>query len=653
MDRMNRFLNAKGGIGFFLISLALTFFVFLNLSILGCTDCSSSTYSYEATATSPVIDSGIDDYGDPSASPGDTVEINLQGAWAASGNATLIWNPPQGVTNIVFPETELQPQPGGPPYIFKDVSAYSAHRGIMVSYQVPEDHTGSRLHDSLTVKQGDNIKTSIATHYIMPKAPARAQARTSRKPVELKAELAPSDPHAVWQVTYFQDVYATLNQQGCEDIVAQAKSPNSFSVWQMPVADQVVDGESYSLPIVHTTGSRPLLVMSNGPLNLEMPMEVRQDATNWANEHLPSIPGSLWVALGVDPNATIDPCPVMSLTSFSMVTDFRVDLSSRPQGCVGCELQNYTCYKTGDGTLPQSAAYLAAQGGTTFGDFTCVGPGSIGLLRQPAWQIEDYTNTLLLKPGDPMTIHYWAYQNGSTPLQLSLTPASTLPGVSWVGHPALAGNDWELDPSKVLGSSITVPADGSKWFHMYFQGTVPANAAPGQYRFTLTMANPSANPTKLTGDTLLVVTADGNLPGAADLVPGVSLEGRAAATQAMPGQNLTYYLTIENTGPEALTNLVLSDALPAKTSFVSCAGGGSCANNAGTVTWNLAALPGGQKHVMTLVVKVDAAAKVGENITNASYSVQTSQSVSDTGASIITPVGSPTTNVFLPSLSRW
>lgn len=652
MDRMNRFLNAKGGIGFFVISLVLTFFVFFNLSILGCTECSSSNYSSEATATAPVIDSQLVSGNTDPVAPGGIVSIALRGNWQGDNNGTFIWSPPKGATNIDFVSDD--PEPGGPPYVFKNISSNEARIGVMVTYQVPEDFTGDKVQDSLSVvHEGDTMVSTISHEVAAGSEAPGAQAQRSRKPSELKAQMAPSDPHAVWQVTYFQDVYTHLDQQTCEDIVAQAQSPNSFSVWQVPVADAVVDNQSYTLPIVHTAESRPRVIMMNGPLNIEMPMEVRQDATNWANTHLPSIPGSLWVALGVDPEATIAECPVMSLDSFSMLTLFRVDLSSRPQGCVGCELQNYTCYKTGDGTLPQGvAAYLAAQGGTAFGDFTCVGPGSVGLLRQPAWQIEDYTNTLLLKPGDPITIHYWAYQSGNTPLQLSLAPASTLPGVSWVGHPALAGNDWEPDPSKVLGSSITVPGDGSKWFHMFYQGSVPANAAPGQYHFTLTMGNPSANPTTLTGDTLLVVTADGTLPGAADLVPGVSLEGRAAATQALPGQNLTYYLTIENTGPDALTNLVLSDVLPAKTSFVSCAGGGSCANNAGTVTWNLAALPGGQNHVMTLVVKVDAAAKVGENITNSTYSVQTGQSVSDTGASIITPVGSSKINVFLPSLSR-
>lgn len=655
MDRMNRFLNAKGGIGFFLISLALTFFVFLNLSILGCGGgCSSSTTTYEATATTPAIDSSMDTFGDASVIAGQEVALSLDGNWADSGTGTMIWSPPAGVTNFQF--QDAQPQPGGPPFVFENLTAGQASHGIMVYYQVPEDYPYDKVIDTLEVRQGDKKMVSVTSHAVYSdQAPARAQAHPNRKPFELKAELAPSDPHAVWQVIHFQDVEMDLDQQGCRDIVAQAKSPNSFAVWQVPVADAVADGESHMLPVVHTNGSRPMLVMLSGPLNLEMPMEVRQDATAWANEHLPAVPGSLWVALGVDPTATIAECPVMSITSFSMMTQFRVDLSSRPQGCVGCVLQNYTCYKTGEGSLlpAGAAAWMAAnKAGVAYGDFTCVGPGDTTLSRDPDWQIEDYTNTLLLKPGDPMTIHYWAYQNGSTPLQLSLTPASTLPGVSWVGHPALAGNDWELDPSKVLGSSITVPADGSKWFHMYFQGTVPANAAPGQYRFTMTMANPSANPTTLTGETVLVVTADGNLPGAADLVPGVSLEGRAAATQALPGQNLNYYLTIENTGPEALTNLVLSDALPAKTSFVSCAGGDSCANNAGAVTWNLAALPAGQSHVMMLVVKVDAAAKAGENITNAAYSVQTGQSVSDTGASIITPVGSSTVKVFLSYLAK-
>jgi uncharacterized repeat protein (TIGR01451 family) len=118
------------------------------------------------------------------------------------------------------------------------------------------------------------------------------------------------------------------------------------------------------------------------------------------------------------------------------------------------------------------------------------------------------------------------------------------------------------------------------------------------------------------------------------------------------GENLTYYLTVENTGAQTLTNLILTDTLPANTTFVSCAGGDTCQNNSGTITWSLAVLGAGQEHVVSLVVKVDVGMQPGGKIINGAYNVQTGQSVSATGDAIETQVGGPTLKVYLPLLSK-
>ncbi len=653
MNRVCRFLNAKGGAGFFVLSLALAFFVFLNFSILGCSSsgCSGTTGSSEATATAPAISSAIEtDF--TAVSPGDTVVLIIKGEWQGEGNGDFVWVPPDGVTDFVFPDE--QPEPGGPPYVFKNLGM----GGTSVQFQVPQDFQGNKIDNTLTVIHGDNRITSVASQGIYHSGLSSARSQRSRKVVEMKASLAPSDPRAVWQVTHYRHVDAELDQQRCRDIVAQLKSPNTFTVWQVPVADEIVSGQSYTLPIVHTATYSPRFMLLTAVQNIEMPLEIRQQATIWANSHLPSEPGRLWVALGADPDATVDDCPVMNLTGFNMLTQFRADLSERPQGCVNCVLESYTCYKTGEGSLLETAGIAgilaASQAGIAVDDFTCIGPSDTNLLRDPDWQVEDDTNTLVKKPGDAIQIQYWVYNFEAAPLQLALAPASTLAGANWSIHPGLPGNLWTPDPDHVVGSTISVPAMSGGVpgeYHLHIMGSVPTNAALDQYRYTLTLSNPAANPPSLTGDTVLVVTADGDLPGAVDLQAGVGLLGRAASGYVEPGKNLTYYLTIENTGPQPLTNLVLTDALPENTSFVSCGGGDSCANSSGTITWNLAALGAGHSHVMSLVVNVDPGALAGENITNGTYSVQTGESVSATGEAIVTPV-IILRKIYLPNVSR-
>ena len=87
---------------------------------------------------------------------------------------------------------------------------------------------------------------------------------------------------------------------------------------------------------------------------------------------------------------------------------------------------------------------------------------------------------------------------------------------------------------------------------------------------------------------------------------------------AQSGDILLYTITYRNTGADVLTNLVVNDATPAYTRFVSAADGTRAAgltnvvianpgaNNKGAVSWTFAGnLNPGQSGTVTFRVKVD------------------------------------------------
>jgi uncharacterized repeat protein (TIGR01451 family) len=72
------------------------------------------------------------------------------------------------------------------------------------------------------------------------------------------------------------------------------------------------------------------------------------------------------------------------------------------------------------------------------------------------------------------------------------------------------------------------------------------------------------------------------------------------------GQNLTYTLTVQNTGTAPASNVVVTDTLPGGVTFVSAtASQGSCAGTS-TVTCNLGSLAGGATATVTIVVQPTA-----------------------------------------------
>jgi uncharacterized repeat protein (TIGR01451 family) len=83
------------------------------------------------------------------------------------------------------------------------------------------------------------------------------------------------------------------------------------------------------------------------------------------------------------------------------------------------------------------------------------------------------------------------------------------------------------------------------------------------------------------------------------------------------GQNITYIVTVSNSGPDAATNVTLSDATPAGTSFVSgTVSQGSILLNGSTVEASFGTIDASTPATLTLIVAVNASTTDGTIITN-------------------------------------
>lgn len=88
----------------------------------------------------------------------------------------------------------------------------------------------------------------------------------------------------------------------------------------------------------------------------------------------------------------------------------------------------------------------------------------------------------------------------------------------------------------------------------------------------------------------------------------------AAGTKVKQEQEIIYTLTIRNPYDTPLTNLVVTDALPAHLDFVSASDGGQFTPP--QVTWTIPKLAGGETRSLTVTAKVNAQAVDGEYLKN-------------------------------------
>src|SRR5439155_764372 len=177
-----------------------------------------------------------------------------------------------------------------------------------------------------------------------------------------------------------------------------------------------------------------------------------------------------------------------------------------------------------------------------------------------------------------------------------------------------------------------------------------AATASGSLQLVVQVTSPLANGTVITNGTYSIdsnETAPTN--GAAitttvSSAPVLNISKTDAPDPVAPGSNITYTISYSNTGNANATGVVITDTIPANTSFVSATGGGTLA--AGVVTWNIGALAAGASTSVQLVVAVASPLANGTVITNGTYSIDSNETAPTNGAAITTTVSSaPVLNI--------
>ena len=164
--------------------------------------------------------------------------------------------------------------------------------------------------------------------------------------------------------------------------------------------------------------------------------------------------------------------------------------------------------------------------------------------------------------------------------------------------PASISDGGTIVNGTIVWSNITVPP-GTNTQTLTYSGTVfgtfsgppGPDCQPGQFPVEndVTLSNGGG-----TSETLCVNAS-----------PSLSLVKDTPTISVVNGETITYTLSFANTGNAEATNVIITDTLPAGTTFSSCTGG--CTQNGNTITWTIPSIPAGGSGSVSLTVNVVSA----------------------------------------------
>jgi uncharacterized repeat protein (TIGR01451 family) len=198
----------------------------------------------------------------------------------------------------------------------------------------------------------------------------------------------------------------------------------------------------------------------------------------------------------------------------------------------------------------------------------------------------------------------------------ALVPAGT--------HVQSVGDGGVLQGNTITWPLGTVGAQASGSVSM----TLIVDAPP---RTSITFSNYSVAADNRPSSTGPAVTI--NVTGASN--DALSVVASASASSIVQGGAIVYTLKFDNDNAASATSVVLTDPLPAGTTFQSASNGGSL--QSGAVVWNLGTVAAGASGTVSFVVRGDT----GPLITNSGYTIAAASLPTGSGPSVSTQVLAP------------
>ncbi len=278
-----------------------------------------------------------------------------------------------------------------------------------------------------------------------------------------------------------------------------------------------------------------------------------------------------------------------------------------------------------------------ASGSGTFSNYVTVTQGTVGAATGPTAPVYVGAPDLHIAktdfpdpatPGRPLT-YTIVYSNASIVPATGVVITDTLPDFITGGYaspPPSAGT---------IGAGQTVT---------WNIGPLAGNSGDQTIRLVVTLTVPITDGTVLTNTAGIACNESvsdytGPVTTTVRSAPAFLVTKTPSHNPVRPGDRLTFTVAVTNTGTEDATGVVITDVLPAHTTFADATPPYSGPTD-GVLTWTVGTLPVGSSAVYTLAVTVDSPLTNGLQLVNTAY-VASAQGVTGTASAAVTVQSNP------------
>ena len=260
----------------------------------------------------------------------------------------------------------------------------------------------------------------------------------------------------------------------------------------------------------------------------------------------------------------------------------------------------------GGSTLGGTVTVSAVNGVATFNTLTLNKVGSGYTLAASAAGLTGATSSAFnVSPGPPAQLAFQV-QPSTTLAGSAITPAVTVQVLDANGNPVPTATN-------MISLALAANPGGGT-----LGGTLTVNAVNGVATFsTLTLSTSGIGYT-LAATSIGLFAATSAAFTITPVLPLLSLTKSVSPANAAPGGTVTYTLNYVNIANAAVSNVILSDILPAHISYVSgsASGNGSYAAATNTLSWSLGTLNANGTGQVTFQAIVASTAALGSTISN-------------------------------------